>query len=120
MDWNVIIEALLWIAGVLGLGALATKFYNDGKRLKEVLPVAQASIMKAWNIAMEANADNNVTQEEYNQIMEAVNVFMKDFNVIVSTSEDIVGDLFALTKAIEEMVNTWRGKLDAKAAAAKK
>lgn len=117
MDWAVIIDTIIAIAGVLGLGGLATKLYYDGKRLREALIAAKASIMKMWAEIVAANEDKDVTQEEFTKIVAAASVFMKDFDEIVNSGTIVVEDLYALKDAIEALLKTWGAT---KAAAAKK
>jgi hypothetical protein len=120
MDWNVIIEVILAIAGVLGLGAIAARLKTDGDKLKAALKAAQVSLMDAWEVCKKANEDKNVTQEEFDEIMDKVSAFMTDFNNIVQCSKIVTDDLYALRDAIEEMLEKWKGAAKARAAAAAK
>lgn len=118
MDWAVLMDILIGIAGVLGIGALAVKIRNDGQRFKNAMLAVKASLTKMWAEIVAANADKNVTQEEFDKIVVAASAFMKDFDELITSGTVIVDDLYALRDAIEAMVKTWQGKAAARAAAA--
>ncbi len=118
VDWAVIIDILIGIAGVLGLGAIAVKIRNDGERFKNAILAVKTSMTKMWEEIVAANADKNVTQEEFDKIMAAASVVMNDFDELIKSGTVIIDDIYALRDAIEALIRTWKGQAAARAAAA--
>jgi ABC-type transporter Mla subunit MlaD len=104
VDWNVIIEMVLAIAGIIGFGTIAMKMKLDAEKLIEKIKALVSSYQSLVNEIKQANDDGEVSQKEFTQLMNEVNALVANATEAMKAGKDVIDDVELLRNQIMAIV----------------
>lgn len=98
-----IVEAIVAVAMALGLGVVG-KLYVDSKKAYEAWQALYSSIKMFADEIKAANADKDVTQEEFDKLMNRFSEIMEKAEKLRADVQTVVDDIYELKKEIMDII----------------
>ncbi len=99
-----IVEAIVAAAAFLGLG-IVTKLYKDSKVMYEAWLSLYSALKLLADEIKKANEDKNVTQEEFDEMMEQFGDIMAKAEKLRESVQVVVDDVYKLKEEIMDWIN---------------